>query len=215
MKNVKRNVYAVLALALALMLITPSLHAQHSRFGIKGGVNLSNMYTNDVNDKNTKIGFNGGVFLKAALSDHFAIQPEVLLTMKGAELDYNNDFVSGTGNFSLNYVEVPLLAVINITPNFNIHGGVYAASLINVTVTNKGTISSFDFAKDLGRDNFETLDYGLVGGIGFNFNLVSFGVRYDYGMNTVGKSYDFSGVSHVFPDGKNSALQLYLGISFF
>lgn len=212
MKRITITVFSVMALA---MLITSTAFAQQSRFGIKGGFNLSNMYTNNVHDENTKIGFHAGLFYKAAISDFFAIQPELQVTMKGAQLTFANDLVSGTGNFSLNYFEVPVLAVFNISKNFNIHAGAYVASLLDVTIDNEGRVSTFDFEKELDRDNFETLDYGLVGGLGFDINQLSMGLRYEYGLNTVGKSMDFDGTSRTFPDGKNSNLQLYLGISFF
>ena len=214
MKNFK--LIGISAFTLLMLIFTSSVKAQESRFGIKGGVNVSNMYTNDIHDENTKIGLNGGFFLKAALSEHIALQPELLFTMKGSELEFDTPFADGTGSFSLNYIEVPMMGVFNITKNFNIHAGVYIASLINVTIENEGSVSLFDFEAELDRDNFETFDYGLVGGVGLDFNKLSLGIRYDYGLNTVGKKFDFpNGSSDVFPDARNSNLALYLSISFF
>ena len=43
-------------------------------------------------------------------------------------------FVDGTAGFHLNYIEVPLMLVGNITQNFNIYAGPYAAFLINGNV---------------------------------------------------------------------------------
>jgi hypothetical protein len=34
------------------------------RFGIKGGLNLSNLYTNNVDSNDLLVGFNGGLFAK-------------------------------------------------------------------------------------------------------------------------------------------------------
>lgn len=184
-----------------------------SRFGIKGGLNVSNLFTDDVDDENVKLGINAGLFLKIALTNHLAFQPELLYTMKGAKLKYNNDFVEGTGRFSLNYIEVPLLVVLNPVKNVNIHGGVYVATLTGVRIKNESDADQFDFEKELDKDNFENLDYGLVAGLGTDFNKVSFGIRYEYGLGKVGKEKTFLGNSYRFPDASNSTFQFYIGIS--
>ena len=36
--------------------------------GFKGGLNLSNLYVDDIDDENVLIGFNGGLFLDLPLS---------------------------------------------------------------------------------------------------------------------------------------------------
>ena len=205
-------------LSLAVLIFTSTAKAQDDkqnniRFGVKAGVNVSNMYTKDVDDKNTMYGFNGGLFLKIPLSENIAFQPELLYSMKGAELKYNNTFVSGTARFSLNYIDVPLLVVFNLSKNVNIHGGVYVASLMNVKIKNEGTVSLFNFENELNKDNFETLDYGLTIGAGVDLDKISLGIRYEYGMKTVGKENSILGQSYRFPDARNSTLQVYLGIS--
>ena len=134
MKRNSKKFIGILTLILIFSInIVKGQSSNSPRFGIKGGVNLSNMFTKDVTDKNTIIGFNGGLFLKMPLSSNFAFQPELIYTTKGSELDYNS-FVSGRARFSLSYFELPLLAVINLTENINIHGGVYVAALSNVSI---------------------------------------------------------------------------------
>ena len=83
------------------------------KFGVKGGVNFSNLYTSNTVDENVLIGFNAGLFARLPITKTFAIQPELLYTTKGSELKYNNAFVNGTSTFRLNYIELPVLLVIN------------------------------------------------------------------------------------------------------
>ena len=64
-----------------------------TRFGIKGGLNLSNLYTEDVDDQNVLLGFNLGVFVELPITSRISLQPEFLYTTKGAELKYNNAFI--------------------------------------------------------------------------------------------------------------------------
>lgn len=200
----------VVTLVFATLLFTNSVSAQDLRFGFKGGVNLSNMDAKDLSDKNMIIGFNGGLFLKVPISENFAFQPELLYTTKGAELKYDNLLATGTASFKLSYIELPLLAVINITKNINIHGGAYIASLIGANVKNVSDVGIFNFENELEKSDFEAIDYGLVGGVGLDFEKFSIGLRYDYGLTPVGKERPILGR---IPDARNSSFQFYLGIS--
>ncbi len=205
-------------LSIASIIIGSVSYAQDSKsntgFGIKGGVNFTNLYTDDVNDNNMLTSFNVGVFATLPLTGNLAIQPEVNFSRKGAELVYDNLFASGTAKFKLNYIEVPVLLKINITDNFNIHAGPYLAYLINAQVTNESSGGSFDFEENFDNDDFEKFDYGLSGGLGFDFTSISIGARYNYGLATIGKERTIAGNSYRFPDSKNSAISLYVALKF-
>lgn len=182
-------------------------------FGIKGGVNMSNLYSDsdDINDENALWGFNAGVFAAFPIADNVFIQPEILYTTKGAELDYESDAITGAAKFKLNYIEVPLLVRFNLTENFNIHVGGYASYLVNAKLTNETENGDdFEFDEELDADDFERFDAGLSAGVGVDFNPISIGLRYNYGLTTVGKERDFLGSNYTFPDAKNSNLTLYL-----
>jgi hypothetical protein len=212
MKNLRTIVFGTLFLT--TMILTNSVYSQTDeqplRFGIKGGVNISNMFTEEVDDKNTVIGFNTGLFFKLPLTPNFSFQPELLYTTKGAELNYSSTLISGSATFSLGYIEMPLLAVINLTENVNIHGGFYLASLTTAKVKNVSDVNLFNFEDELDRSDFETFDYGLVFGVGLEFDKINLGIRYEYGMKPVGKERPIVGR---IPDARNSTLQFYVGIS--
>jgi hypothetical protein len=105
------------------------------KIGIKGGVNLSNLYVDDVKDENMKVGVNIGLFSKIPLTRSFSIQPELLYSNKGSKLTYDN-VLAGQGEyrFNLNYVEMPVLAVVNLTKNINIHAGPYVSYLTSANI---------------------------------------------------------------------------------
>lgn len=188
------------------------LHAQdnnvNTEFGVKGGFNMSNLYGSgdDVNDNNILYGFNAGVYATLPISDFVAIQPEVLFTTKGAKLEYSG-LVDGDAKFKLNYIEVPLLVRVNITKNFNVHAGGYASYLVSSKVTGSGDI---EFNEDVNRDDLNKFDAGIAAGVGVDFDPISIGVRYNYGLTTVGKERTVLGNTYTFPDAKNSNLTLYL-----
>lgn len=217
MERINNKFLGILTIVLILSItsaIGQSSDQNNLRFGIKGGLNVSNMYTKDVQTNNTLMGFNAGLFLKVPITSVLAFQPELLYSMKGSELTYNS-FITGKASFSLNYIEMPLLAVFNLTENFNIHGGVYLASLTSVKITNKSTTDLINFESELKKSDFEMYDYGFVAGAGLDFNKISLGVRYEYGMKPVGKERSFLGQSYRIPDARNSTIQVYLSVSIF
>jgi len=215
MKRINHKFPAILIIVLIFSITSvtgQSPDRSNLRFGIKGGLNISNMYTKDVQDNNTLTGFNAGLFLKMPFTSVLAFQPELLYTKKGSELTYNS-FISGKASFSLSYIEMPLLAVINLTENFNVHGGIYLATLTSVKITNKSSMDLINFESDLKKSDFEMYDWGLVAGAGLDLKKFSVGVRYEYGMKPVGKERSILGQSYRIPDARNSTIQLYLSIS--
>jgi hypothetical protein len=204
----------------AVLLFAPSLRAQdseqenNSRLGIKAGINVANLFANDVVSSNALLGFNGGVFLKIAINQRFAFQPELLFSTQGAELEYNNSFVTGTVTYHLNYLQVPLVGVYNVTRNINIQGGIYLASLLSTQTKNGADDGSFNFEEQISKSNFQSIDYGLLVGLGADLNRISFGIRYNYGVSNIGKEFNFSNESiQHFPDARNSVFQGYMGFS--
>lgn len=211
MKKSKTLIYA--SLVLTFMAFTSSKAQEDvTKMGIKGGVNFSNLYTDDVDDNNVLTGFNVGFFAKLPIANNIALQPEISYTGKGAELVYNNALVSGTAQFKLDYIEVPLLLVVNVTKNLNIHAGPYAAYLISGKTTNKSNDGNYNFEDNIDTDDFNRFDAGLAGGIGLDLEPVSFGVRYNYGLTKIGK--DDSSNNFTSPDAKNSVLIAYAAFSF-
>jgi len=210
-------------LAAALLAVVVSASAQEqqtssdnglkTKLGIKGGLNLTTLYSSDVSTSHMKAGFNAGIFAKFPITRGFSLQPELLYTLKGAKSTYNN-FIQGSGEyrFNLGYIELPLLAVVNITPAFNIHAGGYAAYLTNANVKNVNNNGDIQGATDLNADNFNRWDYGLAGGAGFDIENFTIGARYNYGLSHIGKSDNLSGQ---FAGGmKNAGFSFYIGFGF-
>jgi hypothetical protein len=183
------------------------------KFGFKGGLNFSNLYISDVKDENVKLGFNGGFFAKLPVTKGLSIQPELLYSSKGSKDTYNNAFQgSGEYRFNLNYIEAPILAVINITPNFSVSGGAYVAYLASANVKDVHSDGTINGVKNLNADDFHRFDSGLVGGASIDIENITIGARYNYGLQTVGKSGNVSG--DVTKNSKNSVATLFIGFAF-
>jgi len=207
MKNSKNLIFA--SLVLGLMSFT-GMQAQEkiASYGFKGGLNFSNLYTDTVDDNNVLTGFNAGLYAKFPITNSIAIQPEINYTTKGAELVYNNAIIQGTAKFNVNYIEVPVLLVANITENFNVHVGPYAAYMVSGKTTNDSNFSSSQ--RELDTNDFNKFDAGISGGVGIDLDAVNFGVRYNYGLTKIGK--DDSSSNFISSDAKNSVLNVYVGL---
>ncbi|HEY1870702.1 MAG TPA: porin family protein [Chitinophagaceae bacterium] len=192
---------------------TSAESAMHAKFGIKGGLNLTNLHSNDFADNSLKAGFNAGIFSKIPVTPGFSIQPEILYSVKGNKSDYSN-FVEGNGQyrFNLGYVELPLLAVVNLAKNFSIHGGGYAAYLTNADIKDVNSNGNINGITDLNANDFNRWDFGLAGGFAFDIENFTLGARYNYGLSDIGKSGNFSNA--VLGNAKNNGLSIYAGFAF-
>jgi hypothetical protein len=95
---------------------------------------------------------------------------------------------------------------MNITDNFNVHVGPYAAYMVSGKTTNDSKLIST--RTELDTNDFNKFDAGLAGGVGIDLDVVNFGVRYNYGLTKIAKdNSDFTS-----SDAKNSVLSAYIGL---
>lgn len=208
MKNRMKLLAAIAVIGLSNTTQAQTDSSTTTQFGVKGGVNFSNIYNEDVDDNNMLTSFNAGIYAAFPINDFIAIQPEILYSRKGAELTYDNALASGEAKFKLNYIEVPVLAKFNLTKNLNIHAGPYFAYLIDAQVKNESDGGSFDFEDNFDNDDFNKFDVGISAGLGLEFDSIGIGARYNFGTTKIGKEREFAGTTYS-PDGKNSSLSLY------
>ena len=209
----KSKFFISMLLVFVLVSVTRVAIAQDSdnslRVGIKGGLNVTNLWTDEVTDDNPRYGFHLGVYTQLFESDVFAIQPEILFSTKGAKFEDDSDDFDGSLDFNLNYLDIPILAVFKLGDAAEIHVGPYFGYLLSAKSNIDGDID-FD-EDDIDRDNFKAWDYGISAGIGFNVGAVQLGARYNYGLQEIADS-DFA--QAVLGDAKNSNAQVFISFNF-
>ena len=98
------------------------------RFGLKAGLNSSNLHGDDAGSLDSKLGFIGGCFLLYQSNKNFALQPELSYSMKGAKTQV------GSANFTLayDYIEFPLLfkLILPLDNESNIFPSFFAGPLL-------------------------------------------------------------------------------------
>ena len=215
----KYNFYTVV-IALLMVMGTGAAYAQSETtsdaltpsFGIKGGLNFANLYVDNVQSENNKLGGHIGFFAKWPVSNRVAVQSEILYTNKGSKVSYGN-FIQGSGEyrFNLNYVEVPVMLSVNLMPGFSLNAGGYVAYLASANVKDVKSDGTISGVSNLNADNFHRFDYGLVGGASFDIKSVTLGARYNYGLQTVGNPGTLSG--DLTQNAKNRVVSIFIGFT--
>lgn len=192
------------------------MFAQSVEKGIKGGLNLASLSVDDNNDKNLKAGLHAGFFAKFPLTNALAIQPELLYSAKGIKINYDeSNIADGESKFNMNYIDVPVKLVFNLSDDFAFHLGPYFSYLLNANVNTDADVLDFweiDSEDELDRDRFNTFDYGLIGGLEFDLEPVFLGFSYNLGLNQIAKDDDLA--YDIVGDAKNRVIQVFVGIKF-
>ncbi|CAM2906394.1 porin family protein [Flavobacterium frigoris] len=179
MKKITLTVAAVLAFAFS--------NAQTTKFGIKGGLNVSN-FSGDVEDNSALVGFNVGGFVEIKVSDKFAVQPELLFSTQGAK----NEFTEPGGykvdsKLTLGYINVPVMLKYYAAEKFSLEAGPQIGFLVSAKskadITDGGTTVT---VKEDSKDQFKSIDFGMNFGAGYDFTEnLSAGLRYNLGLSNI------------------------------
>jgi hypothetical protein len=184
--------------------------AKAQYFGIKGGLNFSKINVenefnlNDFNDKYLT-GLHVGGYVNLKLSEKLSFQPELMYASKGTKIDYELLGEPEEIKLRLDYLEIPFLAVYNIGSMIQLQAGPYIAFLLNADYTDNSDEASID------KGDFESFDFGLSGGVAFNFSALQVGGRYNYGIPDIAKSEQ---AQMAFGDANNGSFQLYAALRF-
>jgi hypothetical protein len=162
--------------------------------GVKGGSMFSTFKGSDANQTKMSESFTVGAFVNFG-GTILSLQPEVLLTQKGAT--NVNETYNVRENFKINYLEVPLLFKVGLQlPGIypHVYIGPYYAHALSQTYSysdiNGGTISS-EYHQMKIRPN----DIGAVGGAGIDFHIkrlfFTIDGRYGLGMRSIDGGADY------------------------
>jgi hypothetical protein len=219
---VKKLITIIVTGVLALMFLLPnSSLASGIKGGLKIGVSSAKLHGDDVGDLEdllgedlkSRIGFSVGGFITFNISEMFAIQPEVLYTMKG--LRYEEEIFGETLKvwMKLDYLEIPVLVKIIFPSPGGVNPYLFAGPAVAIKVSGK---VKAEFAGESDEEDIEDMkstDFGLVIGAGVDFGFGALGkgtlsvdIRYSLGLSTIS---DFEG-----DDVKNGAFSLMVGFSF-
>ncbi|MDR0823739.1 MAG: PorT family protein [Prevotella sp.] len=192
-------------IAIALLMGVNASAQTPITFGIKAGVNLSNL-TGDSDGTKAKIGFNAGVTVDFGIAQDVYLLTGLEYSLKGAKLSDEGE----TMKLGLSYIQLPIhvgykLAVAEGT-NIVFHAGPYLGYLAGGNWSYDG--ASIGIFSDAGEaiSKFKRFDFGVGLGVGAEFGKIGVGLGWDFGL---AKIMDEANVSV-----KNSNAYLTVGYKF-
>ncbi|MFT3793945.1 porin family protein [Flavobacterium sp.] len=174
---------------LALALFGSVLCAQAQlKFGIKAGPNFSDVDGNIAPDTKMRTSFHFGALAELKLPGRFALQPELLYSSQGAEVES-----AAFKDIQYDYITVPVMLKYYLIPDlFNIELGPQFSFLINDN-------------QDFDVEDSSTFDFAALGGVGVDLGQHFFVQgRYVLGLTDASSNADI----------KNRVIQLSLGYKF-
>jgi hypothetical protein len=181
-----------LILAICMVPLATFTQAQNFQFGLKAGLNVSNFTGGDFDavKKKALVGVHAGTYFRFKFAN-FAIQPEAIISTQGAKIDS----VSGSYDWKITYVNVPVMAQYYFNGGFYLEAGPQVGFAISQDISNS-TIEDF----------VQELDLSLAAGLGLRAKTgLGIGARYTAGLSKLG---DFKGnVNSINPDFKNGVIQ--------
>ena len=175
-----------LLLCLAIPLLTQGIAQEEptNKFGIKLGVDLSTWYDSGISGTQWKIGFLGGLVWDIDFHNKFHFSPEILYIQKGAT--QLNQTTSGErrDQWTMNYIEVPLLGKFELNdvkgnhPFFSLGPSLGFFVGGNVRQTQDGTEISSGDIENLDRK----YDIGAIAGAGMDLGRWVFEFRGQVGF---------------------------------
>ncbi|MFD1096193.1 porin family protein [Salegentibacter chungangensis] len=196
-----------LVLAVAIFGFSMSASAQeYWNFGIKGGVNFSNMTSDGFEDNNSRTGFNVGLLAEIPVSDRFSVQPEVLYSTQGTEATRVFAGERYNGEYQVDYVQVPLIAKIYLIDGLALEAG----PSFNFAVNEEYDFENGGLDLETEPEMASTFEFGGALGASYKFNNGFFlSGRYTQGFTDAFDSdnWDDDAV-------KNNGIQLGVGLIF-
>jgi len=183
-----------------------------AQVGFKAGANLSFLDAKgeDFENAESKLNYQGGLMLNLPFNDNFSLRPEAVYIQKGA--DYR--FLGTDVSYKMNYLEVPVLAVIKFGKlPLSIHVGPQFSYLLSTKVSYENSLFGGEEVIEEDKKNFEDYDYGFAAGAGLHFGKAVFELRYSRGLKEVEKTNDLGSIQ-IEPSSKHFNLQASVGIFF-
>ena len=148
------------------------IFAQSTQFGLKGGLNLASIKTNDGAEYDSRASLNVGGLAHIHLTPHFALQPELIYSGQGAE---RQDV-----KIKLGYINIPVLGQYMTGNGFRLETGPQVGFL--VSAQNKSNEETVDV-----KDNYEGVDVSWAFGASYQFPHSGAGIdaRYNLGLTNI------------------------------
>ncbi len=162
--------------SLVICVIVAKAQTGKAQFGVKGGLNLANLQSPNT-DYDSKSGLHAGLLAHIHVSNHFAVQPELMYSCQGTEYRNANQIF----RTNLSYLNLPVLAQYMVGTGFRLQTGPQLGFLLDA----KSKVKDSETKTDV-EDNFKSTDFSWAFGASYLTNS-GFGVdaRYNLGLSNI------------------------------
>jgi hypothetical protein len=211
---------SLIKLTIFALLIATVSESYGQTFGVKAGVNFSNMlikksefftpYDANVPDPKMKTGFHIGAVVEYPVFNLFSIESGLSLSTLGAKLTHETTIGGSTlvtkAKHCLYYLSIPLSAKVPFSiKGFDFYGSVGGYAGLGL-IGNADTVSTYNDTKETikgkiawgseqGVDYLKRLDYGLTFGAGMKLNSLQFGLSYNLGMANISTDSEIGSIA--------------------
>ncbi|MGY0392281.1 porin family protein [Bizionia sp. KMM 8389] len=209
----------VILLAAMAVFTATSIQAQSDSktvmFGAKGGVNFTTITSDDVKDPKSRTSFNVGVLAEIPITERLSIQPEVMYSGQGfdvEEIDQDNVFDTDENiEYQLDYIQVPVLVKVYLIEGLSVEAGPQFGFKVHEELDFQPNSDGGDIEIDKDESYIKDFDTGLALGAAYKFdNGIFVNGRYTFGLTNIFK--DDTVFENV--DAKNSLWQVGVGFMF-
>ena len=202
-------------LTFLLLFIWPCL--LKAQFGVKAGLNFTNVTNASSINNQSSSGFNIGIFYATSNKKVLSSKTELVFSRQGLNYQSNNI----TNKVNLDYIMMPQYMCINITRYFQIQVGFQLAYLLSAksdSAAPSNPLSGTSYGKAL--DYYNRFNYGIGGGVEVHpYKGSLIGVRVNLSLNDLYKIPDENssgGQTGYSPsvNAKTNLFQIYLGWAF-
>ena len=181
-------------------------------FGIKAGLNLSDL-TGDINTKpDFRVSFHLGVAAEFKISDVLSFQPELIYSQQGASRSYKDQDpnVSYKDKIKYDYLNIPFKFKYYLTKTLSLEAGPNFGLLLSSKNEFEITSNGENVQSSYTVEHIKNSRFGLSLGIGYLFdNGFNLGATYDFDLSNIAKE-DSDGNYKL----KNSVFQIFVGYFF-
>ncbi len=174
------------------------------QFLVRGGGNIATVGGDETDNLSSRFAPFVGIGTECNVLDKVSLQPELILSMQGAEYEDSDGF---DGRFKFNYLNVPVMAKLYVSDGVFVEAGPQVGFLLSA----KDEYDSPTSGEDDIKDEVKSTDFGANVGLGYQFDSgLNINARYNFGLSNIN---DFESPGFDFKN-QNNVLSVGVGYRF-
>jgi hypothetical protein len=173
----------------SLFALSTAVAQKSTTIGPVVGLNLATFGGEGADDVESRTAFLAGAFAAFQLNPKLLLEPSLLLTQKGAELDFED----ARGTLKLTYFQVPFLGRYRLSSGNAVPNLIFGPSVgFRTGCTASASEGPIEVNVDCDEAdvNLTSTDFSLIGGVGLEVSSLMFSLRYDYGLTSLASEGD-------------------------